>query len=374
MKILFVYYRYDYDKYWRRTKRDHMTDYYLWYEPLVRLGAQRGHTVDAFWVDEVVQERGLEGMRQEYYRILTAKDAPDVAIYMAAGSDIGEAMFAKVQKNSRSLTVSLCGDDSWAFDRYYKQYVPYFSWILAWCARMVPRYRAAGCKNVLVAKPIVNIAEFRPQPGPKTIDVSFVGTRGEARAKIIAALRRAGIDVLVRGNGWPEGAVLQKEMLEIISHSKIALTLNPPEFYFGIRQLVRLFFRWRCLGETGSDLKWDGGNFIANFRLWMNKRRVPGIKGRHAETPALGTMQITLPVDGIEDYFEPGKEIVLYSDNDDLVKKIRYYLAHDEEREAIARAGYLRTVRDYNSEKCINDLFLELESRFRIRLKKVNKI
>ncbi|MBQ8116571.1 MAG: glycosyltransferase [Lachnospiraceae bacterium] len=52
----------------------------------------------------------------------------------------------------------------------------------------------------------------------------------------------------------------------------------------------------------------------------------------------------------IAEYFEDGKELVMYSDFEDLYEKIAYYLEHEEERKAIAHAGYLK-VREYFSYK-----------------------
>lgn len=40
------------------------------------------------------------------------------------------------------------------------------------------------------------------------------------------------------------------------------------------------------------------------------------------------------------DYFEPGVDFVYYSDNYDLMKKIDYYLHHEDERKSIAENGY----------------------------------
>ena len=38
-------------------------------------------------------------------------------------------------------------------------------------------------------------------------------------------------------------------------------------------------------------------------------------------------------------YFENGKDLVYFESRDDLLKKVEYYLAHDEERMEIARNG-----------------------------------
>ena len=40
------------------------------------------------------------------------------------------------------------------------------------------------------------------------------------------------------------------------------------------------------------------------------------------------------------DLFEADKDFVYYTDDEDLLAKVEYYLRHDEEREAIARKGY----------------------------------
>jgi spore maturation protein CgeB len=54
-------------------------------------------------------------------------------------------------------------------------------------------------------------------------------------------------------------------------------------------------------------------------------------------------------VKGIEDLFEIDKEIVTYEFENfaELRRKIDYYLVHDDEREAIRKAGHERTKRDH---------------------------
>ena len=42
------------------------------------------------------------------------------------------------------------------------------------------------------------------------------------------------------------------------------------------------------------------------------------------------------------EYFIPGEDFVYYESKEDLLKKVDYYLAHEEERKAIARNGYDR--------------------------------
>ena len=39
-------------------------------------------------------------------------------------------------------------------------------------------------------------------------------------------------------------------------------------------------------------------------------------------------------------YFENGKDLVIFEDEEDLIEKVKYYLSHEEERKAIAMNGY----------------------------------
>jgi hypothetical protein len=277
MKILFVIYNHAYDKHGRRVG-EHLPDYYLWYEPLVHLAGSRGHTVEPFWLDDLIEAYGREGMRQKYYELLT-KGGYDVVLYFPPAWDIGNKVLAKVQRDSEATTVLICGDDSWAFNPYYKPFVPYFTWAATSFTPAIAWYRAIGCRNIVHFQTGVSLAGFRPVPGPKAIDVSFVGRRSLGRQKIIDALKQAGIEVLVRGMDWPEGGVPQEEMLAIISHSKISLNLNPVEFHLGLHSLARLFFRWPYFGE-GCGLKWDGWNFMDNLKsLLASKLGMSASKG-----------------------------------------------------------------------------------------------
>lgn len=67
------------------------------------------------------------------------------------------------------------------------------------------------------------------------------------------------------------------------------------------------------------------------------------------EVPGRGGFSIFPNIKGVEDCYEDGKEIVLYEHGnlEDLKNKIDYYLAHEQEREAIRLAGFERTKRDH---------------------------
>jgi spore maturation protein CgeB len=74
------------------------------------------------------------------------------------------------------------------------------------------------------------------------------------------------------------------------------------------------------------------------------------------DLPANGVMQISDGGRHLGAFFSVGDEIVGYRDADDLIEKVRYYLTHDEERIAIARGGYRRTMAQHRIRDRFRDL------------------
>lgn len=66
-------------------------------------------------------------------------------------------------------------------------------------------------------------------------------------------------------------------------------------------------------------------------------------------------------------HYEIGKEIVCCSSTSEMVDRCRYYLAHDEEREGIRRAGHARARRDHTWTRRFEGLFAELKRRGLVR-------
>ena len=69
------------------------------------------------------------------------------------------------------------------------------------------------------------------------------------------------------------------------------------------------------------------------------------------EVTGSGRFLLTEHYENLKDYFEPGVEIETFQDEAELIQKIRYYLAHPERREAIARRGQERCLREYSMSR-----------------------
>ena len=65
---------------------------------------------------------------------------------------------------------------------------------------------------------------------------------------------------------------------------------------------------------------------------------------------------------GFWDLFVPGEDFVYYENKEDLVRKVGYYLKHEDERKAIARNGHEKVAarHTYIQTPCKRDVWLEM--------------
>jgi len=138
-----------------------------------------------------------------------------------------------------------------------------------------------------------------------TCDIAFVGTLipdnlYSQRIQALEALNGFDLgvwsvhDVPPSLRPYARGSALGGDMLEVLSAAK--MTVN-----------------------THGDFMRYGGN----MRLF--------------EAAAVGVFQLADSLPGVHKWFTDGENIITYKDHDDLRTKVRYYLDHDTEREAIVK-------------------------------------
>jgi len=93
----------------------------------------------------------------------------------------------------------------------------------------------------------------------------------------------------------------------------------------------------------------------------LSNMPIKQVRLRDFEAPMSGAFYMVEYMEELEEFFEIGKEIVCYHDKIDLVNKIKYYLAHDGEREKIRHAGYRRAVNDHSWQKRFETVFAKME-------------
>ncbi len=63
----------------------------------------------------------------------------------------------------------------------------------------------------------------------------------------------------------------------------------------------------------------------------------------------------------IAELFENGRELVWFESPEDMIDKIKYYLSHDSEREAIAAAGYARAMSDFSYKYKLGEILKAID-------------
>jgi len=107
---------------------------------------------------------------------------------------------------------------------------------------------------------------------------------------------------------------------------------------------------------------WGRGMYqiLRDSRISLNHHI--GLSGPYAnnmrlyEATGVGTLLITDAKRNLAEMFEPGREVVVYNTPQECRERIRYYLQHEDERLAIARAGQQRTLREHTYEQRMRQL------------------
>jgi spore maturation protein CgeB len=74
------------------------------------------------------------------------------------------------------------------------------------------------------------------------------------------------------------------------------------------------------------------------------------------EATGVGALLLTDAKNDLYELFEPGREVLAYTNEHELVELAWYYLEHDSERDSIARAGQERTLREHTWERRMAEL------------------
>jgi spore maturation protein CgeB len=347
-RILYIGFKYDYGK----PERGFSFEYVNFFETLARMN---DHEVVGFHYDEVMRTVGRLNMNARLLQTVE-EFQPEVCFFNIFTDEIEQHTIRVISNRSGTVTINWFGDDHWRFEGYSRRWAPFFHWVVTTDIESIEKYHAIGCRNVVKSQWGFNPFFYKPYDVSRKFDVSFVGQVHSTRRTLINKLSRSGIHTVCWGRGWPNGRLSQGEMVRLYSQTKINLNFVESSAALKWKPLVKVFltrrlddsFRLNSLSEA-----WD--NLGA---LFSHPRRQ--IKGRIFEIPGSGGFLLTQNVVGLQEYFEPGKEIATFEGIGDLAEQIRYYLRHEDEREAVRVAGYQRALRDHTFEKRLRDILREV--------------
>jgi spore maturation protein CgeB len=323
MRILYVAMKYDYGRPEQGFSYEHSNFY----------GCLRdlGHDIHYFDFLSLEHELGREAMNRSLLEV-AKKFRPQLMFSCLFEENFHFQTIRQISDSGDTITLNWFSDDHWRFDTFSSRWAPAFNFVATTSTSALPKYEAIGYKNVLKTQWACNHFEYRPLNFPLDTEVSFVGMAHGIRPQLVASLRSAGIKIITRGKGWPEGRINQEEMIRLFNRSRINLNFSNASRKPSL--LKRLF--------KGA------------------KAQLQQIKGRNFEIPGCGGFLLTDATENLAEYYTLGKEVVVYESMKDLIDKTRYYLAHEKERAAIAKAGYERTIREHTYEIRFRDLFTRM--------------
>ncbi len=162
-------------------------------------------------------------------------------------------------------------------------------------------------------------------------DVVFIGTFEEDRAGKLESL--ANFDLAIWGNRWNR----------VKRNSKIRKHLRHKDVY-----------------ELEFSKVLNSSKIALNF---FRKGNRDVLNSRTFELPACGSFVIAERTEEQARFFEEGKEIVCFDNEEELKDKVAYYLQHDKERQRIASAALERLQKeDYSVRartRAVLDIFYE---------------
>ncbi|MBD2197806.1 MULTISPECIES: CgeB family protein [Calothrix] len=300
MKVLCVFGKYQYGD----TSRGINTEYAAFVPALKKLG----HEVIHFESWDMSTYVSFAEMNQSLLETVE-KVKPDVMLTVQMHYEIWLETLKIIQARGDVATISWTTDDSWKYIQVSRFIGGAYHAMTTTYPDVVNKYHQDRIQNVLLSQWAASSDSFNEPLSFKLCQypVSFVGRAFGSRNKRIAQLQKSGIEVASFGYGWSSGSIPAEEIPRIMRESVISLNFA------------------NSIGENQ-------------------------IKARTFEVPGAGGFLLTEYAPGLEKYYNLGKEIEIFHNIPELIEKINYYLAHAEERDAIAWAGFERTKREHNYE------------------------
>jgi spore maturation protein CgeB len=253
------------------------------------------------------------------------KMQPDLIFCVLMGYEVWLETLDLIRKHSHAILLNWSTDDSWKFGQFSRLVASRFDIYATTDSKAVIKAGQMGMGNFVLSQWGADAGKLaEPLPAAQCrYQVSFIGSNYGNRSKWIAGLKGRGIEVSCFGHGWPAGPVAAEAIPQIIRQS--VLSLN-----FG-----------------------DSGIVMQGLRLTKSRQ----IKARIFEVPGAGGCLLTEPAANLENFFTPGKEILLFENLDALARQIRYYLDHPAARDAVAVAGHDRTRHQHTYDLRFTELF-----------------
>lgn len=315
MKIMFVDLEFDYGDSTRGINTIGQLGFKTSFEKL-------GHQVVSFYYDSYLKNR-LPELQIDLIK-KADEEKPDLIFFILFRDQFTKETLQYLK--SKYKTLNFFGDDSWRFDSFTRDFAPCFTHTMTSDKFSIPKYHDMGMKNVMLSQWAAIDDERNIIPLPYKYDVSFIGGHNRYRDWFVKQLVKAGISVECFGNGWPNGALSNDEMVKLFASTKINLNLS---------------------NSASFDIRYLLSHPLNLAHTLHTKKKASQIKARNFEINYYAGFQLADYAAGLEDYYDIGKDLACYSSFEEAILLCKYYLKNEKEREAIRDRGMIKAREQY---------------------------
>lgn len=302
--------------------RDYSTEYQSFYPEIKK---KFKNTLFFNTLDKGVS---IEKMNKNFLD-LCLKFKPDFIFMSLANYEIYIETIVLIKKKIKTILLNWCSDDSWRFEEHSKLYGRFFDYSITTDKDAFVKYRLNkinallsnwGCPDKWLNKP--------KKSYNCKYDVTFIGSSYMGRDKIVKKLLNDGFKINCFGFGWKNKPVKSHKFSKILNNSKICINFS------------------------------------------RSRKNVFQTKARIFEITGSGSLCITEKSKDTKNFFQNKKELIIFSNYDELKKKISYILKNPEIRDKIAHEGYKKCKKNYLYSKIINQIFDKIDHKKR-RIKNI---
>jgi spore maturation protein CgeB len=222
---------------------------------------------------------------------------------------------------------------------------------------------------------------FRPYDVPRNIPVSFVGANYALRARYIAYLLEHGVEAHAYGPTWRYAArtpfraqakrwmLLAQSVLGRTAEARATASALLAGHDFNLKLDTR--FREHLHAPVSDEelIRLYSRSEISLGFVEVHDRNDPSrevrrhLHLREFEAPMSGALYCTGHIDELTHFFEPGREIVTYRNEEELLSQVQWLLNHPKEAERIRLAGRRRALAEHTYHHRFESLFREVGLR-----------
>jgi hypothetical protein len=275
---------------------------------------------------------GKENMNDRFLKIIK-KESPDYLLFGLSYDEFCPETLASISQISpKAIKIGFFGDDNWRYDDWSRYYALFFDYIIT-SEKDNSDYLKDGIKNVSFLHGI-NPDVLKPMNIEKKYDVGFLGMPIRDRYDYISYLNKNGINVKVWGRDWDKYDDLKGNCGGILSSDEYVKVINQSK--------VNLSFSKTLLEGKGKKDR--------------------QLKGRIFEVGACKSFMLVEQFPQSEEFYK-GFSRISFDSKDELLRKVRYYLGNEEERNKISEDLYKQTIKNYTWEAQFRKFFSALNKK-----------